>query len=86
MATIIQSGKRRCDASCYNSKMDSKKCKCICGGSNHGKGLKRAAEQTLAWARAQKEQAEDIMITATNARLVAAQENVFRGSNAGISL
>jgi len=27
----------RCDARCYNAK--GKKCKCVCGGTNHGKGI-----------------------------------------------
>ena len=32
----------RCDASCYNAKED--RCECICGGANHGVGLKIAVE------------------------------------------
>ena len=28
---------RRCDARCYNAK--GKKCSCICGAKNHGKGF-----------------------------------------------
>ena len=31
---------RRCDARCYNAKC--KKCRCVCGGLNHGKGLEEA--------------------------------------------
>jgi len=30
----------RCDASCYNAK--SKKCTCVCGGDNHGRGINSA--------------------------------------------
>lgn len=37
---------RRCDASCYNAA--APKCKCICQGRNHGKGLAGAIEQTNA--------------------------------------
>jgi hypothetical protein len=32
----------RCDARCYDAK--EPECKCICGGVNHGVGLKRAIE------------------------------------------
>ena len=34
----------RCDAKCYNAK--SKKCKCVCLGLNHGKGLEKAQYMT----------------------------------------
>jgi hypothetical protein len=34
----------RCDARCYNAK--GPKCTCICGGANHGAGLKQATENT----------------------------------------
>jgi len=34
----------RCDARCYNAK--GKKCHCVCGGDNHGKGLNAAIMQT----------------------------------------
>ena len=44
MTTIIthKEGKvsRRCDAKCYKAK--GKKCNCICGGHNHGKGINEA--------------------------------------------
>ncbi|MBA7680745.1 hypothetical protein ES703_89066 [subsurface metagenome] len=33
---------RRCDARCYNARHP--KCVCICGGVNHGVGLKNAVE------------------------------------------
>ena len=35
---------RRCDARCYNAK--GPKCRCICGGRNHGVGLQKAIENT----------------------------------------
>lgn len=45
MSTIItqtSGGRtRRCDAKCYNAK--GRKCRCICGGLNHGVGLNQAA-------------------------------------------
>lgn len=37
--------RHRCDARCYNGRIGTK-CKCICGGRNHGKGLQTAVEQT----------------------------------------
>ncbi len=30
----------RCDARCYNA--NGKKCHCVCGGVNHGKGINEA--------------------------------------------
>lgn len=85
MSTIIKSGRRVCNSTCYDAKSPAKSCKCICGGSNHGVGRSEAINRTLAWARAQKEQAEEIIYHCTVARLEDAQENVFRGSNMGIS-
>ena len=34
----------RCDAKCYNAQDEH--CDCVCGGANHGKGLKKAMENT----------------------------------------
>lgn len=34
-----------CDERCYNAK--GKKCDCVCGGINHGKGLTRAIKNTI---------------------------------------
>jgi hypothetical protein len=34
----------RCDAKCYNAR--APECDCICGGRNHGAGLKRAQNNT----------------------------------------
>ena len=53
MVTLISTGtssgkKGRCDARCYNAK--SKKCKCCCGGMNHGAGLQNAAQNTQQYA------------------------------------
>ncbi|MDD5412790.1 MAG: hypothetical protein PHF31_15535 [Methylobacter sp.] len=36
--------KRVCNATCYNAKGDH--CDCICGGHNHGVGLRQAAQNT----------------------------------------
>ena len=54
MATLISQtssngGTRRCDARCYNG--HGARCKCICGGINHGKGLEQAAENTREMAK-----------------------------------
>jgi hypothetical protein len=35
-------GERRCDEKCYSAK--TAKCTCICGGKNHGVGLKQAQD------------------------------------------
>lgn len=34
----------RCDARCYDAKQE--RCRCVCGGRNHGKGLATAIEVT----------------------------------------
>lgn len=34
----------RCDAKCYDAKHPG--CECICGGANHGAGLKQATDNT----------------------------------------
>lgn len=34
----------RCDAKCYNAEHEH--CDCICGGTNHGAGVKKAMENT----------------------------------------
>ena len=39
---VGQGPTQRCDARCYNAK--SGECKCICGGRNHGAGLKKALD------------------------------------------
>lgn len=49
MATLISVGSSdgtegRCDARCYNA--DHPQCDCVCGGRNHGVGLKQAQENT----------------------------------------
>jgi len=41
---LMNSGKRRCDARCYEAK--GKDCHCVCGGENHGIGLAAAVENT----------------------------------------
>lgn len=46
----------RCDARCHNA--TNPECDCICGGRNHGKGLKQAIENNrqmiLAWLDTEK--------------------------------
>lgn len=54
MATLITVGhssgeQRRCDAKCYNA--TSPECDCVCGGTNHGIGLKAATANTEAIAK-----------------------------------
>jgi len=49
MSTLIQVRNSsgvvgRCDAKCYEAKHPD--CNCICGGKNHGAGLKKAVENT----------------------------------------
>ena len=48
MATLISignsEGERRCDAKCYNAR--SPRSECVCGGLNHGNGLRAAQEST----------------------------------------
>jgi len=41
--------KRRCDARCYNGK--HARCRCICGGRNHGVGLEKALRNTCEMAQ-----------------------------------
>lgn len=41
----------RCDAKCYEA--EHPQCNCICGGRNHGVGLKRAIENTRELTREQ---------------------------------
>ena len=35
----------RCDTRCYNARRT--RCECICGGQNHGVGLKKAADNII---------------------------------------
>lgn len=48
MATLMtvgdNNGERRCDEKCYGA--EGGVCSCICGGMNHGVGLKAAAANT----------------------------------------
>lgn len=51
MATLIYVGNSdgcvgRCDAKCYGAM--ERECDCICGGINHGVGLKRALDNAAA--------------------------------------
>lgn len=56
---MIMKGKdgRTCDERCYNAKWQ--KCTCICGGKNHGKGLKHAIEHNTLSGKSFKELATD---------------------------
>ena len=42
-----------CDERCYNAK--GKKCDCVCGGVNHGKGLSKAIKNTIEISRLGKQ-------------------------------
>lgn len=45
MLVSVKNGKKRvCDDKCYNA--TGKRCTCICGGANHGKGEEQAFENT----------------------------------------
>lgn len=55
MATLITVGGKngvegRCDARCYNANYPQ--CDCICGGHNHGTGLKKAQANTTDMSKA----------------------------------
>jgi hypothetical protein len=39
----VGSGRRTCNARCYNGKKETH-CKCICGGANHAVGLEKALD------------------------------------------
>lgn len=43
MSVLIRQEGRRCDARCYNGKSTTK-CRCVCGGRNHGGGPDKAVE------------------------------------------
>ena len=59
-------GERRCDAHCHDAKTPASACECICGGKNHGVGLKKAQENTReladTWMRDWKEKHPDHII------------------------
>ena len=44
MSFTNSNGTRRCDSRCYNGK--GHRCRCICGGQNHGVGLDEAVKNT----------------------------------------
>ena len=56
MATIMQSGKRRCDAACHQAK--DEKCNCICEGRFHG--AKGATDRQVALLAKHAEQLQAI--------------------------
>jgi hypothetical protein len=53
MATLItvgnNNGERRCDEKCYGA--SGGVCTCVCGGMNHGKGLKAAQQNTIEYGK-----------------------------------
>ncbi len=53
----------RCDAKCHNAFTPAHTCDCVCGGRNHGVGLKKAMENTKEyvdeWMEAYKEKHPD---------------------------
>ena len=53
IASYSNSGKRQCDAKCYNAGHGD--CNCCCGGLNHGVGLSQATENTKSLADTIKE-------------------------------
>ncbi len=55
----------RCDARCHNALSDT--CDCVCGGMNHGVGLRRAVSNT-------QEYAEDMV------RKYASEKNLDRNN------
>lgn len=61
--TVVLSrrGRGRCDARCYDGDPQAR-CRCICGGTNHGKGRALAAANGRAirrqWAAAVREDGE----------------------------
>ena len=51
LIAAFRNGKRigGCDANCYDARaIGAEQCSCICGGANHGVGLRKAYENTLA--------------------------------------
>jgi hypothetical protein len=55
MATLISSHNSngctgRCDANCQDATSPAHTCDCICGGMNHGVGLKKAQDNTTQYA------------------------------------
>ena len=79
MAVLIKSGNRMCNATCYNAKTPSKSCGCICNGVNHGVGKAEAIKRMKAYARAQKIEAESILINCWKAEMQtkSEQEEIF---------
>ncbi len=45
MLLLIDEFGHRCDERCYNAKHMT--CHCVCGGRNHGVGLKQAIKNTI---------------------------------------
>ena len=67
MATILKTGKRRCDAVCHTAK--GSKCGCICGGKFHG------AVVTVSKTTERAEIEEIVLTRAVQARAAVITEN-----------
>lgn len=65
----------RCDAKCYNA--TDPVCDCICGGRNHGAGLKQAHENTRELAETWIERYRAEHPEATKFEIPAGQGNLF---------
>lgn len=54
---VLSGGRRRrCDARCYRGRVG--RCRCVCGGKNHGVGFERAMENTRQMAEVSIKRAE----------------------------
>jgi hypothetical protein len=69
MSTLIQHGKRRCDAQCYMSTTPIDRCRCVCGGMNHGIGEEAAIERTECFFRVQRDEAARMLTLCLKAQM-----------------
>ena len=58
--TVYREGNRRCDARCYDSMFEhaakgGARCRCVCGGKNHGVGLDEAKRRSRALVESMKD-------------------------------
>lgn len=85
MTTLItvgnSEGERRCDARCYEA--TGPRCDCVCGGRNHGAGVKQAIDNTCEMfigeeaSDAYKQLASEKGIDIANAELGAVLQNTL---------
>lgn len=47
VSSVIRGRGRRCDRRCYDGATPRVACTCICGGRNHGVGLRQAETNTI---------------------------------------